>query len=425
MPSNISLQVSAGGILSIQPGATLTIQGGIQADSYQIFEGGSVSFAGNYVLSEVDAKWWGAHGDGSTDDTAALQSALVATATASPNRLSFRIPAGTYRVCNLFLGNNQASGCPNSQECPAPARVYGVGGVSVFNARLKATSTCGANLGDFVVVANSMSSFTLETLAIDGNANSMAGSGASCLDVSWKNSQTSAPALKSVYRDLDLENCKDSAGGYAIDGDQDNDSTFSNIAIGGQTATGEQVALSLNMGGGQTGPVSGIKLYNRSYIQVNTQGVHIQDSYLPGGFVVGMGGSSGGTSYNLIVLDNVQLGPNPITGIEINGLKTTGSMSSIQNLICNACNFQADGPLKSGQSIFGGFWTAGAIINGGTLNLGSGSYFGSTFASGSGSKPLFQFNSSMLSGGVPVSGSNFNVVLTGSFNASNGTLMSN
>jgi hypothetical protein len=424
VPSNISLQVSAGGVLVISPGETLTIRGGIQADSYQMFVG-SVSFSGNTVLSEVDAKWWGARGDGISTDTNALQAALNAASSASPNRLCFRLPAGTYRVCNLFLGNEGAPGCPGSEECPAPARVYGVGGVSVFNARLKATSSCGSGSNDFVALANSMSSFTLESVAIDGNANSAPGSGASCLDVSWKSSQSSAPALKSVYRDLDLENCRDSVGAYAIDADDDNDSVFSNISIGGPTQSGEQVALSLNMGGGQTGTVSGIKIYNSSYIQSNTQGLHIQDSYLTGGLVIGMNGYSGGTSYNLVTLDNVQLAPNPVTGIEINGLKTSGSGSSIQNLICNACNFQEAGPLKSGQSIFGGYWTAGAVVNGGTFNIGSGSYFGQTFASGSGAKPFFHFNGSMFNVAIPLSGNSYTVELTGAFNASTGTVVSN
>lgn len=425
IPRNISLQVSAGGKISIAPGQTLTIQGGIQAESYQIFNGGTVSFNGNEVLSEVDAKWWGARGDGSSDDTAALERALIAVTAATPNRLSFRFPAGTYRVCNLFLGNKQATGCPLNEECPAPARVYGTGGVSVFNARLKATATCGSSMNDYVVSANSMSSFTLENLAIDGNASSLPGSGASCVDVSWKSSQTSAPALKSVYRDLDLENCKDADGGYAMNADQDNDSVFSNITIGGPSQSGYQIALSLIMGGGQTGTVSGIKIYNQSYLQTNTQGIHIQDSYLTGGLVVGMSGSTGGTSYNLVTMDNVQLGPNPVTGIEINALKTAGSGSSIQNLICNACNFQGTGPLRSGQSIFGGYWTAGAIVNGGTFNIGSGSYFSPTFASGSGSKPLFHFNGSVFNVALPGAGTSYNVKFTGAFNASTGTIVTN
>jgi hypothetical protein len=280
-------------------------------------------------------------------------------------------------------------------------------------------------MSDFVVIANSMSSFTLENVAIDGNATSMPGSGASCLDVSWKNTQTPSPAQKSVYRDLDLENCKDAAGAYAINADEDNDSSFSNISVGGPTQTGEQIALSLIMGGGQTGVVSGIKIYNGAYLQSNTQGIHIQDSYLTGGLVIGMSGSTGGSSYNLVTLDNVQLSPNPVTGIEINALKTTGSGSSIQNLVCNACNFQGNGPLKSGQSIWGGYWSAGAIINGGTFDVGSGSYFGRTFASGSGSKPFFHFNGAMFNTAIPASGSNHTVELTGSFNASNGTIVSN
>jgi hypothetical protein len=110
--------------------------------------------------------------------------------------VAFHIPASTYRVCNLFLGN-KAGGCPSQGECSAPAKVFGDGGVRVFSAKLKATDTCGAAAGDYVVIANNMSSFTLSDLAIDGNATAPPGTGASCLDASWKRFR--APAI-SIWR---------------------------------------------------------------------------------------------------------------------------------------------------------------------------------------------------------------------------------
>ncbi|MCU1291576.1 MAG: hypothetical protein JWP08_426 [Bryobacterales bacterium] len=129
IPREVNLQVSEGATIAIPAGATLTIQGSVSAGSYHIFSGlGLVSFSGNRSLSTVDAKWWGASGDGTTNDTALLQSALIASTTGA-HRFAFYLPASTYRVCDLFLGNRNGPGCPTKAECPAPARVYGSGGI--------------------------------------------------------------------------------------------------------------------------------------------------------------------------------------------------------------------------------------------------------------------------------------------------------
>lgn len=77
VPPNITLQLLQGGSLQLQPGQTVTIQGGIQAGLHQIFYG-----KGNIKCGlkncEVYPHWWGAAGDGETNDQEAIQSAVDA-----------------------------------------------------------------------------------------------------------------------------------------------------------------------------------------------------------------------------------------------------------------------------------------------------------------------------------------------------------
>jgi hypothetical protein len=422
IPSTVNLQVAEGALIHVPEGETLTIQGNITAGSYRIFSGpGTVSFSGNKSLSILDVKWWGASGDGVTDDTALLQSAFVASTTGA-HRFAVHLPAATYRACNLFLGNPKAPGCPTGAECPAPARVYGDGGASVLNTKLQATASCGENPHDFVVVASSMSSFTLEDLAIDGNASAVPGTGASCLDASWK--WFAAPATKNVYRDLDLEGCKDAAGAYGMNANQLNDATFNNLSFGyrSKRPTGLPVAFSLLAEGGQAGSISNFRIYGAAPLQIDVQNGQIQDSYLTGGLVIGFSGTHGGVSTNHLLLNNVQIDQNLATGIVINGVKTTGSTAALQDLICNACTLSTVG-LTAGQAIFSGAWLTGASINGGQINAGKGSIFGSHFTPASGNSPVFFFRGAVLTGSIPTAGSNRDVVLEGAFNASNGTIV--
>jgi hypothetical protein len=84
IPAGVLLKISKGGILSIATGATLTILGPLDIGAYKVFSyvgTGTVSFGGpngNEAVDHVYIQWWGGLGDfGTTDNTAALNAAVV------------------------------------------------------------------------------------------------------------------------------------------------------------------------------------------------------------------------------------------------------------------------------------------------------------------------------------------------------------
>lgn len=102
VPPGISLSFD-GSTISVDPGYTLTVQGPIIAGSVQIFSGeGTSTFGGTQAFQELNVKWWGAEGNGGTDDNLAIQAALDAAENLVDTLSTVRqYPAGAYEYYNI------------------------------------------------------------------------------------------------------------------------------------------------------------------------------------------------------------------------------------------------------------------------------------------------------------------------------------
>lgn len=73
-----SLEVKKGCLITIETGDTLTINGELRAGPYHIFVGvGTGKVAGSPIVENTISEWWGALGDGITNDQAAVDTALT------------------------------------------------------------------------------------------------------------------------------------------------------------------------------------------------------------------------------------------------------------------------------------------------------------------------------------------------------------
>lgn len=104
---NTTLKVERGGILSIDTGKTLTIEGTLEVGLYQIFSctgTGKVVFA-HKSIKEAYPQWWGAVGDGVADDQVPLQTACNSLYNAGVGGNTLFL-AGIFGVTNqVMIGN--------------------------------------------------------------------------------------------------------------------------------------------------------------------------------------------------------------------------------------------------------------------------------------------------------------------------------
>jgi len=98
IPATTTIDFPEGGILSMAVATTATVLGEVRGTMSQHFAGsGNVSFLGSATLSRTQycfPQWWGATGDGTTDDTAAMFTAVQMCH-------DVFIPDGEYLVNNL------------------------------------------------------------------------------------------------------------------------------------------------------------------------------------------------------------------------------------------------------------------------------------------------------------------------------------
>lgn len=397
IPANITLNHQQGGILSCTGSITITIQGNIAAEAYKIFDAScTISFAGNVTLKAVEAKWFGAFGDGTTDDTAPLTAAAVAASSGGKN-IPLHLTTGTYRGCNVHLQNTTASGCPTTAECPSPARVFGDGGVAPFMAVIQGTAACGSAPTDFVVIQNSSSRTSLEGFRIDGNATTP-GTGANCMDLSYLGPNGSVAARND--HDLLLSSCRDASGSYGLKYDNNGSSMPRNIQIINGTAsspTGLQTAFEW-YATGDTASLDNIKVYSGGVVSVDAQNGLIKDGAFLGGLTIGHAGSSN----NNWTIENSQIFPNAATGNVI-------TCALCESVLINE-SFLTPSGLNPGQYLFSGVIDGGVILSGGHANIGSGG-FANGISSNVTGLPKFTLKNTYFNGTVPVNTSSYLVEL--------------
>jgi hypothetical protein len=132
VPATCALRFLRGG--SISGSDTLTINGPLEAGLWQIF-GSSLTVAGSPKVEALNARWFGAVGDGVTDDRAAIQSA-VATANAAY--------VATGKPCAIFFPpGSYASTTVNSINLLSGVRFVGAGAQSSAFVDLDATALSG------------------------------------------------------------------------------------------------------------------------------------------------------------------------------------------------------------------------------------------------------------------------------------------
>jgi hypothetical protein len=103
IPANVKLKVQSGATISVASGKTLTIHGVLEAPLAKIFTGsGEVIFDTNFA-QVVYPQWWGAKGDGVTEDTNAVQAAINSFTVKGGEVL---VTDGTYIVDTLGMKSN-------------------------------------------------------------------------------------------------------------------------------------------------------------------------------------------------------------------------------------------------------------------------------------------------------------------------------
>ncbi len=105
VPANIKLKLGEGVTISVAPGRRLTVLGLLDAPPEHILAGEGEVFFDTDLHQRVYPQWWGAKGDGVSDDTAAVQAAINSLGTKGGEVI---IPKGTYVVDAIGIRSNIA-----------------------------------------------------------------------------------------------------------------------------------------------------------------------------------------------------------------------------------------------------------------------------------------------------------------------------
>ena len=114
IPPNVTLKFEPGAVLDIAQNKTIDVNGFIEAGKYQIFSGSGTVHVRGYV-DALYPQWWGAKGDGVTDDTAAVQACINSSVSSNGVfsvyggdmffKHTIKFPSGVYRVTSELSPN--------------------------------------------------------------------------------------------------------------------------------------------------------------------------------------------------------------------------------------------------------------------------------------------------------------------------------
>ena len=114
VPSNISLIIIQGGSITKAGTATLTINGPFSAGNYQVFSGfnpGDITFGWQSHYAIINPLWFGATGNGTTDDSQAMNEAATSCSHYLQTYYGCTVftPTGLYYLAHPILGHNGVS----------------------------------------------------------------------------------------------------------------------------------------------------------------------------------------------------------------------------------------------------------------------------------------------------------------------------
>jgi hypothetical protein len=302
-------------ILAPEPGAIFQITGSgkltccLECGLWQCFDDQTTGLNGVVLAKTPNAypEWFGAIGDGETDDYNAVQSCLNAIETSN----SYLNLTKMFAVNDtVYFGDQSISGSIS------PAGIIGYG----WSTGLKAITGCNGT----VLQAWSVGHKKFENFYINGNNIAV-----TCFDSSWKGGL--GPSLQNRYINIRCEN----ASGTIWIATDNNDCVLDQcVCVGSDNVNHDQIGIDLSAPGGLVWIRDCIWSY--SYLKFKSQNGRIENSW-------GHGILFGSTCLNYISLDGCYIYGNKTLNACL-ASESFNSQQSIRSLICNSTQFISVSP---------------------------------------------------------------------------------